>query len=118
MRYCSAFGTSINSTVLSKFFLITSLISSRVTLKNSRLVFSRTIHHFWRVLQHKNLVRIKNRSNQSSERNALIAKGYREDAPIDSISQNQQNTTQNPKKSLSEFCFSSFCSIMFCNCFG
>lgn len=53
-------------------------------------------------IKNKNLVRIKNRSNQSSERNALIAKGYREDAPIDSISQNQQNTTQNPKKSLSD----------------
>lgn len=35
-RYCSASGTSINSTVLSKFFLTTSLISSSVTLKNSR----------------------------------------------------------------------------------
>ena len=33
--YCSASGTSINSTDLSKFFITTAFISSSVTLKNS-----------------------------------------------------------------------------------
>ena len=42
-----------------------------------------------------NLVRIKNRSIKSSERNALIAKGYRDNAPTNSISQDSKNTTKN-----------------------
>ena len=33
--YCSASGTSMNSTDLSKFFITTAFISSSVTLKNS-----------------------------------------------------------------------------------
>lgn len=39
-RYCSASGISTNSTVLSKLFFTTSLISSRDTLKNSLLLFT------------------------------------------------------------------------------
>lgn len=48
-----------------------------------------------RQVRENNLVRIKNRSIQSSERNALIAKGYREDTSIDSISQTEENATKN-----------------------
>ncbi len=52
-------------------------------------------------IKNKNLVRIKNRSIKSSERNALIAKGYRDNASIDSISQDEENATSKHNYSLS-----------------
>lgn len=52
-------------------------------------------------VKNKNLVRIKNRSIKSSERNALIAKGYRDNASTDIISQEDENATSNRKSSLS-----------------
>jgi len=47
-----------------------------------------------RQIQQKNLVRIKNRSTQSSESNALIAKDYRQDASSDSIRENAVDVNQ------------------------
>ena len=53
-----------------------------------------------RQVQNGNLVRIKNKSIQSSESNALIARDYRKDTSKDSISQDNENATANYKKSL------------------
>ena len=52
----------------------------------------------WQIRK-KNLVRIKNRSSQTSERSAPIAEGYGKDAPTDSIHSNGENV--NEKFSLS-----------------
>ena len=50
-----------------------------------------------RQLKENNLVRIKNRSIKSSERNALIAKGYGNNTPTNSIPHLSEDAT---KKSL------------------
>lgn len=49
-----------------------------------------------REIQKGNLVRIKNRSNQSSESNALIARDYGKTASKDSIRNPEQNVKKNP----------------------
>lgn len=53
-------------------------------------------------IRNGNLVRIKNKNIQSSERNALIAKSYREDTLAVSISQTEENATKNLKFSLED----------------
>lgn len=51
-----------------------------------------------RQVQKKELVRIKNKSTQTSERPALIAGGYEMDASANSIPQNSEKSTENSKK--------------------
>lgn len=51
-----------------------------------------------RQIQNNNLVKIKNRNTQASERGALIAPGYGMDASIHSISQNSEKSSVFEKK--------------------
>ena len=51
-----------------------------------------------RQIQNNNLVKIKNRNTQASERGALIAPGYGMDASIHSISQNSEKSSVLEKK--------------------
>ena len=50
-------------------------------------------------LENGNLVKIKNRSNQVSELAALIAAGYDENTPNDSVSNSVENVKKSSKDS-------------------
>ena len=84
----------VRNSLVNQVFVVANKISAVFGRENFRDYIGRQVHN-------QNLVRIKNRSIQSSERNALIAKGYRENASTDS-NLTQEAGKVNRKNSLSD----------------